>query len=95
MLLALETSTALAGVALYDGVPRAEATWHAGRNHSTQVLPMAVRLLEDQGLGPEALTAVAVTDNSSAARLALRCRAAASKARSADSGGRARAFMDG
>jgi tRNA threonylcarbamoyladenosine biosynthesis protein TsaB len=60
MLLALDTSTALAGVALYDGTLRAEATWHAGRNHSVQVMPMAVRLLEDQGLGPGDLTAVAV-----------------------------------
>ncbi|HZR97390.1 MAG TPA: tRNA (adenosine(37)-N6)-threonylcarbamoyltransferase complex dimerization subunit type 1 TsaB [Chloroflexota bacterium] len=60
MLLALDTSTALASVALYDGTLRAEATWHAGRNHSQQVLPMAVRLLEEQGLGPDALTAVGV-----------------------------------
>jgi len=60
MLLALDTSTALAGVALYDGTLRAEATWHAGRNHSVQVMPTAVRLLEDQGLGPGDLTAVAV-----------------------------------
>ncbi len=60
MLLALDTSTALAGVALYDGTVRAEATWCAGRRHTEQVLPLAVRLLADQGLGPEALTAVAV-----------------------------------
>lgn len=59
MLLALDTSTSLAGVALYDGALRAEATWQAGRHHSEQVLPTAVRLLADQGLGPEALTAVA------------------------------------
>jgi tRNA threonylcarbamoyladenosine biosynthesis protein TsaB len=60
MLLALDTSTALASVALYDGTLKAEATWHAGRNHSQQVMPTAVRLLEEQGLGPEALTAVGV-----------------------------------
>ncbi len=60
MLLALDTSTALASVALYDGALRAEATWRAGREHSTQVLPEAVRLLAQQGLGPEALRAVAV-----------------------------------
>jgi tRNA threonylcarbamoyladenosine biosynthesis protein TsaB len=60
MLLALDTSTALASVALYDGTLRAEATWHAGRNHSQQVLPTAVRLLEEQGLGPADLRAVGV-----------------------------------
>ncbi|HLH26385.1 MAG TPA: tRNA (adenosine(37)-N6)-threonylcarbamoyltransferase complex dimerization subunit type 1 TsaB [Chloroflexota bacterium] len=60
MLLALDTSTALASVALYDGTLRAEATWYAGRNHSQQVMPMAVRLLQDQGLGPGDLTAVGV-----------------------------------
>src|SRR5262249_60175027 len=60
MLLALDTSTALAGVALYDGAVRAELTWHAGRGHTTQVLPEAVRLLEAQGLGPRDLRAVAV-----------------------------------
>jgi tRNA threonylcarbamoyladenosine biosynthesis protein TsaB len=60
MLLALDTSTALASVALYDGALRAEATWRAGREHSTQVLPEAVRLLEQQGLGPADLRAVAV-----------------------------------
>lgn len=60
MLLALDTSTALAGVALYDGTVRAEAIWRAGRQHSTQVLPEAVRLLEQQGLGPTDLRAVGV-----------------------------------
>ena len=60
MLLALDTSTALAGVALYDGALRAEATWHAGRNHTVQVMPEAVRLLEGQGLGPGDLSAVGV-----------------------------------
>ena len=60
MLLALDTSTAVASVALYDGALRAETTWQAGRNHSAQVLPAAVRLLEDQGLGPRDLRAIAV-----------------------------------
>jgi tRNA threonylcarbamoyladenosine biosynthesis protein TsaB len=60
MLLALDTSTALASIALYDGALRAEATWRAGRKHSTQVLPTAVRLLEQQGLGAADLRGVAV-----------------------------------
>ena len=60
MLLALDTSTTLAGVALYDGALRAESTWQAGRSHSAQVLPEAVRLLERQGLGTADLQAVAV-----------------------------------
>src|SRR5262249_9497463 len=60
MLLALDTSTGLASVALYDGAVRAEATWRAGREHSTQVLPGAVRLLEQQRLEPSDLRGVAV-----------------------------------
>jgi len=55
----------------------------------------AVHKLRDEfASGRENLIAVAVTDSSSAARLALRWRAAASNARRADSGGRARAVMD-
>src|SRR5688572_18486426 len=60
MLLALDTSTGLASVALYDGTVRAEATWQAGRNHSAEVLPEVDRLLRRQGLGPRDLRAVAV-----------------------------------
>ncbi|MBX5492848.1 MAG: tRNA (adenosine(37)-N6)-threonylcarbamoyltransferase complex dimerization subunit type 1 TsaB [Chloroflexi bacterium] len=60
MLLAVDTSTALASVALYDGTLRAETTWLAGRRHTEQVLPTAAALLELVGVGPEALRAVAV-----------------------------------
>jgi tRNA threonylcarbamoyladenosine biosynthesis protein TsaB len=60
MLLALDTSTGLAGVALYDGALRAELVWQAGREHTAQVLAEAVRLLEGQRLTPADLQAVAV-----------------------------------
>ncbi len=60
MLLALDTSTGLAGVALYDGALRAELVWQAGRDHTAQVLAEAVRLLEGQRLTPADLQAVAV-----------------------------------
>jgi tRNA threonylcarbamoyladenosine biosynthesis protein TsaB len=60
MLLALDTSTALAGVALYDGLLRAEVTWVAGRNHSAEVLPEVARLLAGQGVATGELQGVAV-----------------------------------
>jgi tRNA threonylcarbamoyladenosine biosynthesis protein TsaB len=39
VLLAIDTSTAFASVALYDGTVLFEATWLAGREHSRQLLP--------------------------------------------------------
>lgn len=60
MLLAFDTSTAVASVAVYDGALRGETTWRAERRHTEQVLPTAVQLLELLGLGPQDLRAVAV-----------------------------------
>lgn len=60
MLLAIDTSTATAGLALYDGALRAELTWRAGREHSSQVMPEAERLLGRLGLRAGDLSAVAV-----------------------------------
>ena len=61
MLLAIDTSTAITGLALYgpDG-PRAEASWESGRNHSAQLLPQLDNLLRHVGAGREAIGAVAV-----------------------------------
>jgi tRNA threonylcarbamoyladenosine biosynthesis protein TsaB len=59
MLLAIDTSTELAGLALYDGAVQAELTWVAGRKHSQQLLTQLERLLELRGLSPASLTAVA------------------------------------
>jgi tRNA threonylcarbamoyladenosine biosynthesis protein TsaB len=60
VLLAFDTSTAVASVAVYDGALRGETTWRAERRHTEQVLPMAIYLLERLGHGPQDLRAVAV-----------------------------------
>lgn len=61
MLLALDTATRFASLALHDGrVLRYEATWEAGRQHTTQLMPRIVAALEELHLGPDALSAVAI-----------------------------------
>lgn len=61
MLLALDTATRFASLALHDGrILRYEATWEAGRQHTTQLMPRIVAALEELRIGPEALSAVAV-----------------------------------
>lgn len=61
MLLAIDTSTGVTGVALYgpDG-PRAEAAWESGRSHSAQLLPQLDTLLRHIGAARADITAVAV-----------------------------------
>lgn len=61
MLLAIDTSTRCASVALYDasGVI-SEASWRSENNHSVEMMPAIARMLSQQGLSPQALTAVAV-----------------------------------
>ncbi len=44
-LLALDTSTDWAGIALTDGEVLAELNWTAGRRQTTQVMPEVERLL--------------------------------------------------
>ena len=62
MLLAIDTATRTASLALHDGGQvRYEATWEAGRRHTVQLAPRLFAALEDLGLGAEDLTAVAVT----------------------------------
>jgi tRNA threonylcarbamoyladenosine biosynthesis protein TsaB len=61
MLLAIDTATRYASIALYsDKGVLAEQSWRSDNNHSTEVLPAIVDMLTRQGVGPETLTAVAV-----------------------------------
>jgi tRNA threonylcarbamoyladenosine biosynthesis protein TsaB len=59
-LLAIDTSTDWAGIALTDGAALAELNWTAGRQQTTQVMPEIQRLIGRMGLEPEDLGAVAV-----------------------------------
>ncbi len=62
MLLAIDTATRIASLALHDGAQvRYEATWEAGRRHTVQLAPRLLAALADLGAGPEDLTGVAVT----------------------------------
>lgn len=64
MLLALDTATTAASVALYDLETQtllAEATWQARRRHTQDLLAEAQRLLAQVGRVPAQVTALAVT----------------------------------
>jgi tRNA threonylcarbamoyladenosine biosynthesis protein TsaB len=64
MLLAIDTATRMAGLALYDekhGSVLAEETWHSVNNHTVELMPRLVRLLEQQGVQPTGLAGVAVS----------------------------------
>lgn len=62
MLVAMDTATRFASLALHDGVQlRFEMTWEAGRRQTVQLTPRLVTALEDLGLGLDALSGVAVT----------------------------------
>jgi len=61
MLLAIDTATNTASLALHDGDRvRYEATWEAGRRHTVQLTPRLVAALTALGLTPDDLTGVAV-----------------------------------
>jgi len=62
LLLAIDTATQIAGIALYDqdGL-HAEQTWHTTDNHTVELMPYIVHACEQQGLAPAALQAVAVS----------------------------------
>lgn len=61
MLLAIDTSTMLAGLALYDGAEVvAEAVWRSGRRHTAQLLPQLDLLLHHTGLERAAIDALGV-----------------------------------
>lgn len=61
MLIAFDTSTAVASVALYAETGLiAETTWQAHRDQTAHLLPVAQKMLELQKIGPDKLTGVAV-----------------------------------
>ncbi len=59
MLLAIDTSTSYAGIALYDGAVRAEVVWQAGRDHGRQLLPQIRDTLARLGREPSNLIGIA------------------------------------
>jgi tRNA threonylcarbamoyladenosine biosynthesis protein TsaB len=62
MLLALDTATAAISLALHDGSRLlAEETWVTTNNHSSELAPGILRLLERVHVAPEHLTALAVS----------------------------------
>lgn len=60
LLLAIDTSTAWAGVALFGGQVRYELNWRAGRRHSEQVTPAVEQALNTLGYTPKDLTVIGV-----------------------------------
>src|SRR5512139_2794643 len=61
MLLALDTSTSMVGLALYDGVRvLSEYSWESKDNHSVELAPAVVEMMVKAGVKPEQLTAIAV-----------------------------------
>jgi tRNA threonylcarbamoyladenosine biosynthesis protein TsaB len=60
--LAIDTATELASVALYDTETgaRAEYTWYTSMNHTVELMPAVVQILERQRTAPERLDGVAV-----------------------------------
>jgi len=62
MLIAIDTATSYASLALHDGFRvRAEHTWESPRRHTVELLPRLVAALEQLGLGTDHLSGVAVT----------------------------------
>ena len=61
MLLAIDTSTRYAGVALADRERLvASHTWHSGVNHTAELMPAVVKLLQDRNIAVRDLDVVAV-----------------------------------
>jgi tRNA threonylcarbamoyladenosine biosynthesis protein TsaB len=61
MLLAVDTSTAQVGLALYDGAQvLAELTWRSHQHHTTQLAPALMELLSRSGLSMEEVSALGV-----------------------------------
>ena len=61
MLLAIDTSTRNASVALADGQRViAGRSWHSVVNHTTELMPVVVQLMDSRGVRPRELDAVAV-----------------------------------
>jgi tRNA threonylcarbamoyladenosine biosynthesis protein TsaB len=61
MLLAIDTATHIAGIALMDERgPRGAQQWRTERNHTVELMPNVVRLLAEAGAQPCDLAAIAV-----------------------------------
>jgi len=62
LLLAIDTATRVAGLALYDenGL-QAEQMWRTRDNHTVELMPYIVHACEQQGLSPAGLRAIAVS----------------------------------
>jgi tRNA threonylcarbamoyladenosine biosynthesis protein TsaB len=59
VLLAIDTSTSRAGIAVYDGDVLAESVWQAGRDHGRLLMPAIDETLHRLDRRPAELTAVA------------------------------------
>jgi tRNA threonylcarbamoyladenosine biosynthesis protein TsaB len=61
-ILAIDTATEFASVALYETQQGAlaESSWHTAMNHTVELMPTVVRLLDNQRLSTQQLDAVAV-----------------------------------
>ena len=61
MLLAIDTATRVPSLALYDGEwVLAEETWRSANNHTVELMPGLVRMLERQKVLPSELRGIAV-----------------------------------
>ncbi|MFZ5915817.1 MAG: tRNA (adenosine(37)-N6)-threonylcarbamoyltransferase complex dimerization subunit type 1 TsaB [Chloroflexota bacterium] len=62
MLLAIDTATRYASLALYDGERvLGEETWRTENYHTVELMPAIVRMLERQAVAAEALAAIGVS----------------------------------
>lgn len=62
MLVAIDTATDIASLALHDGFRvRVEHTWESARRHTVEILPALVTALDRVGIRAEHISAVAVT----------------------------------
>lgn len=61
MLLAVDTSTAQVGLAVYDGTQvLAEMVWTSGQHHTTQLAPALAELMERSGISMDMVSALGV-----------------------------------
>jgi tRNA threonylcarbamoyladenosine biosynthesis protein TsaB len=64
MLLAIDTATQMAGLALYDeahGWVLAEEAWYSANNHTVELMPRIVHLMGQQGVSAADLTGLVVS----------------------------------
>jgi tRNA threonylcarbamoyladenosine biosynthesis protein TsaB len=64
MLLAVDTATQIASLALYDqarGWVLGEESWYAASNHTVELMPRLVRMMEQQGVGAGDLTGLVIS----------------------------------